>query len=198
MYRVSDQSALHAFLMVIVALLVPRCAACTGRLTLGRCYRFESANYEGNYIRHSGFRLYRASGKATSDLYWKDTTYKVMPARNGRVDEVSLQSLNCPDRHIAHGGFIGKLSKCGNSDPNDGCNKNTSWTIKAGLAAPAFCRASGLTVSFQSSNYPGYYLRDNNGKVLISPYKDDVNYKRDASWIYHEVSCTKSFTCVKH
>lgn len=197
MYRVSDRSALHAFLMVIVALFVPGCAACPGRLKLGHCYRFESANYEGSYLRHAGFKLYRHSGSATSDLYWKDTAFKVVPARNGRDDEVSLQSVNYPTHHVRHAGYNGFISKCGNNNPKDICNKDASWTTKAGLAASAHCE-SGLTVSFQSSNFPGYYLRHHHAKVMISPFKDnDVNYKMDASWEYHEVSCTKSFTCVK-
>jgi len=155
----------------------------SGPLKLHKCYRFESVNFKGEHMRHRGYQLWKDSGKGA--LYWKDSTFKVVPALNGIQHQVSFESLNYPHHYLRHSSYKGYISRCrSNLDKLD-----ASWTVKSGFGN----RSCAKTVSFQSANYRTYYLRHQNARVRISRRSFSTLYRLDASWVYHEVSCTRNF-----
>jgi len=69
---------------------------------------FESVNFPGHFLRHSGFQIYLAR-KDGSDIFNKDSTFQ--PIKNGNVMGASLftvpltiQSYNFPDRYMVFPG----------------------------------------------------------------------------------------------
>jgi len=159
-----------------------------GPLKLHKCYRFESVNFRGQHIRHRNYQLWKDPGKG--ELYWKDSTFMVVPALNGMRHQVSFKSLNYPNNYLRHRGYNGYIHRCSTNL----CRNDASWTVKCGLSSISWPSIScGKTVSFQSAIYPRYYLRHQNARVKISRRSFSTLYRLDASWIYHEVSCKRNF-----
>lgn len=154
-----------------------------GPLKLHKCYRFESVNFRGQHIRHRNYQLWKDPGKG--ELYWKDSTFVVVPALNGMRHQVSFKSLNYPNNYLRHWGYNGYIHRCSTNL----CRNDASWTVKRGFMSIS----CGKTVSFQSANYPRYNLRHQNARVRISRQSFSTLYRLDASWIYHEVSCKRNF-----
>lgn len=63
------------------------------------CVSFESVNFPGSFLRHSGFRL-RIDGNNGSELFRNDATFCRQPGLIGDGD--SFQSKNYPGRFIHH------------------------------------------------------------------------------------------------
>jgi len=147
-------------------------------LQLNKCYRFESLNFEDEYMRHRSWTLYKESD--SGNLYVKDSTFKVIEAINGDPDQVSLESVNYAGYHIRHFRYWGIISKCDSDDSV--CKNDGSWTVVNGLS-----QGSNQTVSFLSANFPGYYLRHSYGRVKISPEVNTTLYNEDSSWIPRKV-----------
>jgi len=148
----------------------------SAHLNLHRCYRLESVNYRGEYMRHRGYRLYKERGYGS--LYYKDSTFKVVRAINGDWSQRSLESINYPGHYIRHSGYNGYISRCRSRL----CRNDASWRVERGLVR-------GRTISLRSSNYPGYFLRHQNARVKISGHIRTTLYENDSSWIPHRVSC---------
>jgi len=161
---------------------------CADPLELNKCYRFESVNYAGEFIRHQKRELWRRHANGLSN--WKDSTYKVVRAVNGNRKYISLEALNVPGEYVRHSGFKGYIAKCSTKD--ELCRNDASWAVKYGFVKSAYCER---TISFESFNYPGYHLRHFSHRVMISAFEDKDLYKKDASWVYREVSCRNVFKC---
>jgi hypothetical protein len=65
------------------------------------CYSFESANFPGQYLRHAGYRLQKATDDGTV-VFDQDATFCAQPPLNGGAGSVSLESLNYPGYHWRH------------------------------------------------------------------------------------------------
>ncbi|KAB8143755.1 beta-galactosidase [Chloroflexia bacterium SDU3-3] len=63
------------------------------------CYSFESRNYPGQYLRHSGYRI-RKDARDGSATFDQDATFCAQPGLAGAG--VSLESYNYPNRYIRH------------------------------------------------------------------------------------------------
>jgi len=155
----------------------------SGPLKLHKCYRFESVNFKGEHMRHRNYQLWKDSGRGA--LYWKDSTFKVVPALTGFEHQVSFESLNYPHHYLTHYGYKGYISRL----RTDLDMRDASWTVQNGFVY-RYCKK---TVSFQSANYREYYLRHQNARVRISRRSYSTLYRLDASWVYHEVSCKRNF-----
>ena len=173
------------FHVIIGALILVGTDACADPLELNKCYRFESVNFEGEFIQHSKWELWKKPGVGMAN--WEHSTWKVVPAVNGDSKHISLEALNFPGYQINHAGFKGFLKKC-----SENCKENASWAVKNGFMKSTYCEG---TVSFESFNYPGYHLRHSSHRLIISPYQRTDIYEKDASWVYREVSCKKNFQC---
>jgi len=169
--------------------------ACAGPMELNKCYRFESVNFEGHYIKNKGSELWKASG--IGGQHRSDSTYKVVAAINGDEFQVSLESISNPNHYVTHASLVCWIKPCSGDD--NGCKReaiwvkrDASWIVRKGFLKSPFCED---TVSFESDNFPGYFLRHTSHRMKISPFAKTDIYQKDASWVYHEVSCSTDFKC---
>lgn len=80
-----------------------------------------------------------------------------------------LQSFNFQDRYVRHAGFDVRI------DPNVSPLQDSQFRIMPGLA-------DSSAVSFQSVNYPGYYLRHQNYDFVLAPYDGTAQFAADATF----------------
>jgi len=159
----------------------------SANLKLHRCYRLESVNYRGSYIRFRlergrSWRLHKDRGNGRRFII--QSTFKVVNAINGNRRQISLESVHFPGRYIKHSGFKGYLRDC--PIGAELCRNDASWKVENGLARG---RDGERTVSFRSDNYPGYFLHHGHHKVVISAHRRSTLYNEDSSWIPRRVSC---------
>lgn len=168
--------------IAILAFVLVSLSAGSSDLHLYRCYRFESVNFPGQYMRHRNSRLYKERGNGW--LYYKDSTFRVVRAINGDRNARSLESVNYPGYYIRHSGSKGYISRCHSRDRL--CRNDASWKVHRGWAKGYRGQRS---VSLRSVNYPGHYLRHQNSRVKISRYSRTSLYKMDSSWIARRTFC---------
>eukprot|EP01084_Bolivina_argentea_P315644 546891_1 len=65
---------------------------------------FESVNYNGWYLRHSGYAL-RLNSYDKSDLFRNDASFKVIPSLIGDINYVSFESHNYGGHYLRHSGY---------------------------------------------------------------------------------------------
>jgi hypothetical protein len=70
-------------------------------LAEGSCYSFESANFPGEYLRHAGYRLQKATNDGSA-VFPQDATFCAQQPLNGGAGNVSLESFNYPGYHWRH------------------------------------------------------------------------------------------------
>ncbi|MEM7371412.1 MAG: AbfB domain-containing protein [Bacteroidota bacterium] len=84
---------------------------------------FESVEYPGHFLRHSGFNIFLHK-KTSDNIFIKDASWKVVP---GLVDPsmVSFESLNFPKQYLKHTNFAFVVGK---SDQSEFEKKNASFS----------------------------------------------------------------------
>jgi hypothetical protein len=84
---------------------------------------------------------------------------------------VSLRSVNYGDRYIRHQKFHGELTvvKSGLD------KKDATFWLRPGLAHPR-------GVSFDSVNYPGYFLRHQGFRIKLHKRENSDLFKKDATF----------------
>lgn len=134
---------------------------------------FEASNYPGHFLRHANYRihLHKVDG---SDLFRADATFK-----RGGNDEIlgifSYESVNYPGHFLRHKNFELVLSK------HDGSSQ--VWLDSQWLRLPPPLKgAQPGTISFQSVNYPGRYIRHRNFLGELSQVSSDLD-RMDATFI---------------
>ncbi|KAB8141748.1 endo-1,4-beta-xylanase [Chloroflexia bacterium SDU3-3] len=80
-----------------------------------------------------------------------------------------IQSYNFQSRYVRHQSYRGRI------DENVSPVEDSQFRVVAGLAG------SG-TVSFESVNFPGYYLRHRNGEIWLDASDGTSQFKADATW----------------
>ncbi|WP_202918740.1 glycoside hydrolase family 43 protein [Saccharothrix deserti] len=80
-----------------------------------------------------------------------------------------VQSFNFQDRFVRHADFDVRI------DPNVSPVQDSQFRIMPGLADPS-------AVSFQSVNFPGYYLRHVNYDFVLAPYDGSTTFQGDATF----------------
>lgn len=91
--------------------------------------------------------------------------FKTMPPQAGSLllkFWLSLRSYNHPDRYLRHQQFNGELTPVTSALDK----KDATFRIVPGLADSLFQNTFQF-VSFESWNYPGWYLRDENGRLVL-------------------------------
>jgi hypothetical protein len=99
------------------------------------CYSLESLNFPGQYLRHSNYRLQKASNDGT-DTFRKDATFCAQPPRAGGAGNVSLQSINYPTYYVRHASELVYIATVGGANPWDGggsYDADTTWADQPGL-----------------------------------------------------------------
>lgn len=84
---------------------------------------------------------------------------------------VSLASYNFPTRYIRHCGFLGVVTEIA----TDLGKQDATFNIVQGLA-------DSSCVSFESVNYPGFYLRHSDFRLRLDPANLDQTFKEDATF----------------
>ncbi|XVU25917.1 AbfB domain-containing protein [Actinoplanes sp. CA-054009] len=91
------------------------------------CYTFESVNYPGQYLRHAGYRLQKASNDGSA-VFAQDATFCGQPGLSGA--NLSLESLNYPGyywRHYAEAVYIATNGGGNTWDNAAGFNADATW-----------------------------------------------------------------------
>jgi len=108
-----------------------------------------------------------------SGLYVKDSSFKIVRGLDGKG--ISFESVNYP------GHFLRRNRKNWNLDLNSNdqsslFKKDASFMVRKALDDKAGA------VSFESINYPGYYIAHLGFRVFIRKFQNTALYKHDASW----------------
>jgi hypothetical protein len=80
-----------------------------------------------------------------------------------------LQSYNLTDRYVRHNNFDVRI------DPNVSPLADSQWRVVPGLA-------DSSAVSFESSNFPGWYLRHSNYDFVLAKYDGSSTFRGDATF----------------
>jgi hypothetical protein len=92
------------------------------------------------------------------------------PTARGRM---SLQSRQAAGQYIRHRNFLGELTAIS----SDLDRQDATFVARTGLADP-------YGVSFEASNYPGYFLRHQNFRLKLQPRDGSALFNADAT--FHE------------
>jgi sucrose-6-phosphate hydrolase SacC (GH32 family) len=118
-----------------------------------------SYNLGTDLKRHGGILNLTGAEYARVTAQWGADTHI------GRV-----QSYNFPDHYIRHINFVGRV------DANVSPVADSEFRLVKGLA-----NNTGY-VSFASVNFPGYYLRQSNFKLVLAPYDGSPQFAADATF----------------
>jgi len=88
----------------------------------------------------------------------------------------SFQSFNFPDHYIAHANFLGELIV----PSSDLQRKDSTFKMIEGLASHP--NGGAQAVSFESFNYPGYYLRHFQFRIHLQTSDGTEGFKDDATF----------------
>ncbi len=136
-------------------------------LSYGGTYSFESFNYPGEYIRHQNG--VGEKSRITSDPDRKDASFRMVRGLAGTC--YSLESVNFPGEYLRHQDSRIKLNR---DDGTDLFRKDATFCARNGLA-------NAEDVSFETSNYPGFFLTHNNGHLFIER-RQDALFAKDATF----------------
>jgi hypothetical protein len=128
----------------------------------------ESVNYPGYFLRHQDFRikLHRNDG---SDLFHQDATFTRQTGDHGEVfQRVRYESVNFPGHFIRQSNFELSLVQ---DDGSDLFKQDSTWRR---LPPPPRNLPPG-TVSFNSFNYPSYFMRHRNFLGELSLVASDLD-----------------------
>ncbi|CAH1197073.1 hypothetical protein PAECIP111890_01116 [Paenibacillus sp. JJ-223] len=93
------------------------------------------------------------------------------PSTPDAVNYSRFNSQNYPDRTIRHADFAARI------DANVSPELDSHFRVVPGLA-------NSGSVSLESINYPGYFLkRNNSNKIVLEVYSDTAEYKGDATFL---------------
>ncbi len=95
-----------------------------------------------------------------------------------KAGQIALQSFNYPDHFIRHRNRLGEISVVG----TDLDRKDASFRILPGLGEQPYPSLQKEYVSLQSVNYPGSYLRVQEGRIKLDKSMDEENFKKEATF----------------
>lgn len=105
----------------------------------------------------------------------KPTTTTQAPAVSLTVGSTGgLLAVDQPGERVRHHDFRGVLDRIG-STSDDGARADSNFHVRSGLAGNG-------CVSFESVNFPGYYLRHYNFEIRLSRIANTQIFREDASF----------------
>jgi len=102
---------------------------------------------------------------------WISIAFLVCRAISLYSEPASFQSYNYPKLHIRHYNYLGEITEIS----SDSSRKDATFDIIPGLADP-HC------VSFESVNYPGWFLVDNDGRLTLMERSGNAEFDRRATF----------------
>jgi len=135
----------------------------------------EAVEPRGHYIRHQDFKL-RIALRGTLPTFDVDATFfprpGLRPRRDMGVETVSFRSVNLADKFIRHAHSLGEVTKVASMlDRAD-----ATFMVRPGL------KEQRNSVSYESVNYPGYYLRHKDFRIRIDRNDGTDLFKSDATF----------------
>ncbi|MBX3159068.1 MAG: AbfB domain-containing protein [Deltaproteobacteria bacterium] len=148
----------------------------------GRGTTFRASNYPEHALRHCSHHLFIDKGDGTNKecapdakTFAADTSFVVEPA--AIATRVSLAPVGFPEHFVRHCGFQGFID---DNKRNRDCNPaawrdDTTFLMVPGLEG-------GGSVSFESVNFPGQYLRHQDFRVKLAANDGSALFSKDASF----------------
>jgi hypothetical protein len=133
------------------------------------CISFKTTDAAPLFLRHSGFRIY-AHANDRSQLFAKDSTWKVVSSLNKDPTMVSFQSVNYPDRYFSQAGAPNEVWATIFANTTDDANRK-SFTIVGVPAVPQPAPAglpvkSNLAVWFDGADPDGTGSAPSDGSAV--------------------------------
>lgn len=136
---------------------------------------FESVNYPGRFMRRRGGAIVLEAPDGTAGFAAEASFGVVVPFAPLTVGtRISLQPDRTPNAVVRHARFKGIISPIG-ADVSPLTRADATFTVRTGMADPA-------CVSFESVNYPGYYLRHRKSVLVLTKYDGSSLNAKDATF----------------
>ncbi|MCF4128762.1 AbfB domain-containing protein [Methylobacterium sp. SyP6R] len=145
-----------------------------GTTGTGATVSLQSSNYTTSYLTNVGGTARLVTPANASDK--QQATFRQVPGLAG--SGVSFQASTNSSQYLRHQNF--QLWQ----QPNDGSDlfkSDTTFTPRAGLAGSCGCN-TGTCTSYESVNWPGYYVRHQNFSFYIAKPDGGPTYNQDASF----------------
>lgn len=94
------------------------------------------------------------------------------PAEKTQATIVSLQSYNYKTHFVRHANYLGEITPISSEQDK----KDSAFKIVPGLADSRY-------ISFESVNFPGYYLRHQSFRIKLQRFDGSQLFKEDATFI---------------
>jgi hypothetical protein len=109
-----------------------------------------------------------------------DASYTVVSGLCGITGTVSFQSVNFPTNYLRQQNLMLYLMPPSTGDTT--YNNDACFYQRTSLLQPVPVNGS----SFESVSNPGYFIRNSNFRVIISPTTDPAPFTADATWIVQD------------
>jgi hypothetical protein len=151
--------------------------------------RIESTNFPGRFLRHRNFELWVEPDDGSTQ-FAQDATWRRLPppVRFVPPGAISLQSSNFPGRFVRHRDGLGFITPV----QTDLDKRDSTFVIRKALLkpedprAPGFSGAHEISVSLESVNFPGHFLRHQDFRIKLHQDDGTVLFRQDASFMYQD------------
>ena len=143
----------------------------------GKCYQFRNRAYGDRFFRHRGYTMYLDKINNRNRLFRKDSTFRVIPSKEGGRQFISLQSVNYP--HHLWQEHRGKMYIRHVRNKLD--RQNSSWRWNESPEAKGYVR-------FEHHNLPNYFVREHWRRLQIDRQRGGF-FQKQIDWKPHPVTC---------
>ncbi len=140
----------------------------------GSTVSLQGSNYTANYVTNVSGTIRLAMPQSTADR--QQATFRTVPGLSGKG--ISFQSSTATGQYLRHQNFQAFVQA---SDGSGLFKNDSTFMPTAALAGACGCNF-GMCMSYQSINYPGYYLRHQNFNLYLQKYDGSDLFKQDASF----------------
>ncbi|WP_053080368.1 AbfB domain-containing protein [Methylobacterium variabile] len=134
----------------------------------------QASNYTTSYLTNVGGAARLIVPASAGDR--QQATFRMVPGLSGQG--VSFQSSSSANQYLRHQNF--QILQQAN-DGGDIFKKGATFTQRAALAGACGCNA-GTCSSYESADWPGYYVRHQNFVFSIAKPDGGVSFNQDASF----------------
>lgn len=140
----------------------------------GTAISLRSVNYAANYMANVGGGVRLITPASANDR--QQATFRQVPGLAGQG--VSFMSSTAPNQYLRHQNF--RIWQQAN-DNGDLFKRGATYTQRAGLSAACGC-GTGTCASYESIDWPGYYLRHQGFDLYIAKPDGSDLFRQDASF----------------
>jgi len=138
-------------------------------------YSIRAWNFQDRYIRHKNFMTYLDQIGLNDEQAAKDATFYLRDPLRRPVTDTNCYTLGAQylkGYYLRHRQFRLVLAKFDQNDSNFG--GDATFCLRKGLAGKGY--------SFESLNYPGYFIRHANFELWVNKNDGSTGFKRDATF----------------